>query len=127
MGADAAEILPDVFAVAVVNFSNEPNTLLQLRKTRPIGFGDIAVSTGLAGLTRTPMKFGAMFLDADLDGRVDFFTCNGHLEPDIAVAQAGHTYPQPAQFAKAFRRHRGQAPAAYRAQLLRARNGGPPA
>jgi hypothetical protein len=43
------------------------------------------------------MKFGAMFLDADLDGRPDFFTANGHLEPDIAAAQAGHTYPQPAQ------------------------------
>jgi AraC family transcriptional regulator, regulatory protein of adaptative response / methylphosphotriester-DNA alkyltransferase methyltransferase len=36
-------------------------------------------------------------------------------------------YRQPAQFAKAFRRHRGQAPAAYRADRMRARNGGPPA
>jgi hypothetical protein len=97
MGIDAAEILPDTFAVAVANFSNEPYTLLQLRHTSPIGFTDTAMSTGLAGPTRTPMKFGAMFLDADLDGRQDFFTANGHLEPDIASAQSGHTYSQPAQ------------------------------
>src|SRR5262249_32143755 len=97
MGIDAAEILPDAFAIAVANFSNEPNTLLQLRRNTPIGFSDTAVSTGLAGLTRSPMKFGAMFLDADLDGRPDLFTANGHLEPDIASAQAEHTYPQPAQ------------------------------
>jgi AraC family transcriptional regulator, regulatory protein of adaptative response / methylphosphotriester-DNA alkyltransferase methyltransferase len=35
-------------------------------------------------------------------------------------------YRQPAQFAKAFRRHVGQAPAAYRADRRRAHNGGPP-
>ncbi|HEV3438278.1 MAG TPA: CRTAC1 family protein [Gemmata sp.] len=97
MGIDAAEILPDIFAVAVVNFSNEPNTLLQLRHTTPLGFMDIAVSSGLAFPSRSPMKFGAMFFDADLDGRPDFFTCNGHLEPDIASAQVGQTYAQSAQ------------------------------
>jgi hypothetical protein len=97
MGTDAAEILPDTLAVAVVNFSNESNTLLQLRRAKPIGFTDTAVSTGLAGPSRAPMKFGAVFLDADLDGRPDFFTANGHLEPDIAAAQAGQTYAQAAQ------------------------------
>jgi hypothetical protein len=97
MGIDAAEILPDTFAVAVVNFSNESNTLLQLRRSNPIGFSDAAVSTGLAAPSRAPMKFGAVFLDADLDGREDFFTANGHLEPDIAAAQAGQTYAQAAQ------------------------------
>jgi AraC-like DNA-binding protein len=33
-------------------------------------------------------------------------------------------YRQPAQFAKAFRRHVGEAPAAYRAARMSARNGG---
>jgi hypothetical protein len=61
----------------------------------PPVFVDTAVSTGLAGPTRQPMKFGAMFLDADLDGRPDFFTANGHLEPDIAAV--GQAYRQPAQ------------------------------
>jgi hypothetical protein len=43
------------------------------------------------------MKFGALFVDFDRDGRPDLFTANGHLEPDIATAQPGQTYPQPAQ------------------------------
>ena len=43
------------------------------------------------------MKFGAVFADFDLDGAVDLFTCNGHLEPDIAIAQAGQTFKQPSQ------------------------------
>jgi hypothetical protein len=97
MGTDAAEILPDTLAVAVVNFSNEPNTLLQLRGAKPIRFVDTAATTGLAGPSRAPMKFGALFLDADLDGRPDFFTANGHLEPDIDAAQGGQTHAQSAQ------------------------------
>ena len=46
--------------------------------------------------------------------------------PTVREVAARVGYRQPAQFAKAFRRHRGQAPAAYRAQRRRSRNGGPP-
>ena len=97
MGIDSGDILPRGLAVVVANFSNEPDTLLHLRNADPIRFVDIAVSTGLAGLSRAPMKFGALFADFDLDGRPDLFTANGHLEPDIAAAQGGHSYAQPAQ------------------------------
>jgi hypothetical protein len=97
MGIDSADILPEHFAFAIANFSNEPNTLCQLRRTTPLGFTDIAVSSGLAGPSRAPMKFGTMFFDTRLDGHIDFFTCNGHLEPDITSAQSGQTYPQSAQ------------------------------
>jgi hypothetical protein len=44
-----------------------------------------------------PMKFGALFLDCDRDGRLDLFTANGHLEPDIRTAQPGQTHAQAAQ------------------------------
>lgn len=97
MGIDSAEILPSTFAIAIANFSNEPDTLLQRRDAKPLGFIDAAASTGLAGPSRVPMKFGALFFDADLDGRPDFLTVNGHLEPDISAAQAGQTYSQEAQ------------------------------
>ena len=69
-------------------------TLLRPRNDH---FSDTAVSTGLAAPSRAPMKFGAIFFDADLDGRPDFFTANGHLEPAIASAQAGQSYAQEAQ------------------------------
>jgi hypothetical protein len=92
MGIDAA----DEFIV-VANFSNEPNSLFKRIGEAPLRFTDAATEAGLAGPSRSPMKFGALFADFNLDGHVDLFTCNGHLEPDIAMAQAGQTYKQPAQ------------------------------
>jgi hypothetical protein len=97
MGIDAAEIHPGFFAVLIANFSDEPNSLFKLARTRPIQFHDAAEQAGLAAASRAPMKFGAVFLDYDLDGRLDLFTANGHLEPDIAAARPGQSYPQPAQ------------------------------
>jgi hypothetical protein len=97
MGVDAAEVLPDAFAVLVANFSNEPISLFRRTGTGPLRFADEAPEVGLAAASRHPMKFGALLFDADRDGRPDLFTANGHLEPDIATAQPGQTYPQRAQ------------------------------
>ena len=96
MGIDAAELLPDMFAVLVANFSNEPSSLFHRTGVGPLRFADEAPGIGLAVATRPPMKFGAVFFDADRDGRPDLFTANGHLEPDIATAQPGQSYAQPA-------------------------------
>ncbi len=97
MGVDAAELRPGAFGVAVANFSNEPTTLLTLTAAGPLAFRDTAAAAGLAGPSRGPMKFGAVFLDYDADGRPDLLTANGHLEPDIAAAVPGQTHPQAAQ------------------------------
>jgi hypothetical protein len=86
----------DCFAVTIGNFANEmtafyvslPGTLL---------FSDEAVSNGLGPNTRLQLTFGVFFFDADLDGRLDFFGANGHLEEDIAKVQASQTYEQPPQ------------------------------
>ncbi|MDB5313348.1 MAG: ASPIC/UnbV domain protein [Gemmataceae bacterium] len=94
MGVDAGELTPDTFAVVVANFTNEPNSLFRRVSTNPVRFVDVATETGLAGASRSPMKFGALFCDFDRDGRPDLFTCNGHLEPDIATAQPGQIYAQ---------------------------------
>ena len=96
MGIDAAELRPDLFAVLVANFSNEPSSLFRRTGVGPLRFADEAPEVGLAAVSRPPMKFGAVFFDADRDGRPDLFTANGHLEPDIATAQPGQTYPQSA-------------------------------
>jgi AraC family transcriptional regulator, regulatory protein of adaptative response / methylphosphotriester-DNA alkyltransferase methyltransferase len=58
-----------------------------------------------------------------MDRAAELLATNG---PTVREVAARVGYRQPAQFAKAFRRHLGQAPAMYRAQRLRARNGGPP-
>ena len=96
MGIDTSEVLPDRFSILVANFSNEPSSLFRRTGVSPLRFADEAPEVGLAAASRPPMKFGAVFFDADRDGRPDLFTANGHLEPDIATAQAGQTYQQSA-------------------------------
>ncbi len=97
MGIDSAELEPGKTSVLIANFSNEPNTLLAVRKTKPLLFQDNAMAWGLTAPSRGPMKFGALFLDYDLNGRLDLLTVNGHLEPDIALARPQQTQAEPAQ------------------------------
>jgi hypothetical protein len=97
MGIDYAEVRPGQSAAVIANFTNEPNTLLALTSGNPLLFRDTAMLAGLAGPSRGPMKFGALFLDYDLDGNNDLLTCNGHLEPDIALSLPNQSYAQPAQ------------------------------
>ena len=84
MGIDAGELSPGNFAAVVANFSNEPNSLFKRTGEKPTRFADVAAELGLAGPSRAPMKFGALLADFDRDGRLDLFTCNGHLKPDFA-------------------------------------------
>jgi hypothetical protein len=96
MGIDWGEYAPGKDALLIANFANEPDSFLT-SAVGPPHFTDRADEVGIAGPSRAPLKFGAFFFDYDLDGRPDLFTCNGHLEPDIARGQPGQTYPQPAQ------------------------------
>lgn len=102
MGIDYGEYLPGQYAAVIANFANEPDTFLRLRPAKPnaprdLIFSDLAVTNGLAGPSRTPLKFGAFFFDYDLDGRLDLLTCNGHIEPEIGKTQGGQSFAQQAQ------------------------------
>jgi enediyne biosynthesis protein E4 len=106
MGIDYGQILPNISAAIIANFANEPDTLLKLQPTAPptqpnqardLFFTDAALTYGLTGPSRTPLKFGAFFFDCDLDGRLDLLTCNGHIEPEIESVTGGNKYAQPAQ------------------------------
>lgn len=86
----------DDCGVVVGNFANEM-TALYVAPAGTASFTDEAVSTGLGPQTRLVLTFAVMFLDADLDGRLDLFCANGHLEEDIAKVQESQQYEQPAQ------------------------------
>ena len=97
MGIDEATWRPGRRAVAIGNFANEPDTFLSDDPAGPLLFADAALAVGVAGPSRTHLKFGLTFLDYDLDGRADLLTCNGHLEPEIAKVQVGQAYAQAPQ------------------------------
>ena len=98
MGIDTACFRnSDAVGIAIGNFATEMTALYVCQTPGaaiPI-FRDEAVSNGIGPVTRTDLKFGVLFLDADLDGRLDLFENNGHLEEDIKVVQASQQYEQP--------------------------------
>ncbi|MBP3960573.1 CRTAC1 family protein [Gemmata sp. G18] len=65
----------------VTNFYNQPNVLF--RNRGKMRFLEAATETGLAG-RRDRLGFGAVVLDANLDGRPDLAVANGHLHRDAA-------------------------------------------
>ena len=97
MGIDRGEYRPEQWAIAIGNYAGEPNTFLRLDIPERLQFVDVALTEGLALPSRRPLKFGLFFFDFDLDGLLDLFTCNGHLEPLIDQIQIGEEYPQAAQ------------------------------
>jgi len=84
-------------ALLIGNFADEPDTFLVQQRPPDLHLIDRAAVEGIAGPSRPLLKFGLFFFDFDLDGRLDFLTCNGHLEPDISRAQPDQIYAQPAQ------------------------------
>jgi hypothetical protein len=103
MGIDAAYYRNDgSLAVGVGNFANEMTAFYVLQndafqKDGTLIFKDTAVSIGVGPPSRVFLKFGLFFFDYDLDGRLDLFEANGHLENDISKVQESQTYEQPAQ------------------------------
>jgi hypothetical protein len=83
--------------IAIGNFANEMSALYVSQKNQ-LQFRDDAVSNGLGPATRLELTFGLFFFDADLDGRLDLFAANGHLEDQINRVQKTQFYAQPPHF-----------------------------
>ena len=97
MGVDVARFRDDdSLGVVIGNFANEM-TALYVDPYRSAAFSDEAVASGLGPQTRLLLTFGVLFLDADLDGRLDIACANGHLDEDIALVQESQRYEQPPQ------------------------------
>ena len=97
MGIDAARFTDDgKLGIAIGNFANEMTALYVGGATAGL-FTDESISWGVGPASRLPLKFGVLFLDWDLDGRLDLLSVNGHLEEEITKVQASQKYRQPAQ------------------------------
>ncbi len=97
MGIDVAPFRGNgAMAIAIGNFANEM-TALYVAKRGSLQFFDEAVSTGLGPSTRLELTFGVFYFDYDLDGRLDLFCSNGHLEEEINRVQPSQHYEQPPQ------------------------------
>ena len=97
MGIDAAYYRnDDEVGIGIGNFSNQMSSLYITADGQP-PFADEAILEGIGPASRLPLTFGLFFFDYDLDGRLDLFQANGHLETEISVVQSSVTYAQPAQ------------------------------
>lgn len=97
MGADAAHYRngPEL-GLAIGNFANEMTSLYVTQGAAP-PLMDEAIIEGIGPASRLALTFGLFFFDYDLDGRLDLFQANGHLEGDINRVQSSQHYRQPAQ------------------------------
>jgi hypothetical protein len=100
MGIDAAYYRDDgALGIAIGNFATEMSSLYV---SEPAGggmvyFSDQAITEGIGPVSREMLSFGLFFFDYDLDGRLDLFQTNGHLEEEINKVQPSQHYRQPSQ------------------------------
>ncbi len=96
MGVDSAYYKNDSdVAVVIGNFANEMTSFYVSRGSDV--FTDESIVSGVGPDSRRALSFGLQFFDADLDGRLDLVTANGHVEDDINTVQPSQRHAQPAQ------------------------------
>jgi len=83
-------------AISVGNFANEM-TSFYVNRTNMGFFTDEAVISGIGPQSRLALSFGLFFFDYDLDGRLDLFQTNGHVENEINKVQSAQNYAQKSQ------------------------------
>src|SRR5215510_7807116 len=94
MGVDAADYDRSGFPSAMIsNFSNQ---MLALYHNEGNGlFVDEAPRSAVGRASLLTLGFGCFFFDYDLDGWLDIFVANGHIESDIERIQNRIKYAQP--------------------------------
>ena len=97
MGIDASYIGSEHFlAIAIGNFANEM-TSFYVRRGQSDLFSDDAIVSGIGAPSRATLTFGVLFADFDLDGKDEFLSLNGHVEPEINRVQSSQQFKQPPQ------------------------------
>ena len=94
MGIDAADIYNNGgTAIAIGNFNNE-KTAFFYAKPGDAYFTDRADRVQIGNVSYRSLTFGVLFFDCDLDGALDLFCVNGHIEPDVLRYQQHTPYAQ---------------------------------
>jgi hypothetical protein len=100
MGVAAGDYDGDgAFDLAATYFENEPNGLY--RQSTGLHFETAGAQSVVSRASRPALGWGTEFLDADLDGRLDWVVVNGHLSPELVqMRRPGRTfgYAQPPLF-----------------------------
>ena len=97
MGIDASDFRNDgSVGIGVGNFATEMSSLY-VKEDDLLLFSDQAINEGIGPVSRQMLSFGLFFFDYDLDGRLDLFQTNGHLEEEINKVQPSQHYRQPSQ------------------------------
>jgi hypothetical protein len=108
MGIDAADYDGSGRESLVIgNFSNE--MLALYRNLGRTVFLDDAPVAGIGHPSLLTLAFGCFFFDFDLDGALDIFVANGHVEDEINRVQPNVTYAQPPHLFRGIGRGRFQA------------------
>ena len=98
MGVDVADFDNSGSAgIVITNFDNEMIALY--RQSRGGSYTDAALESGVGRPSRSSLGFGCLFLDANLDGRLDLLAVNGHIDEtvrnirsNVGYAQAPHLF-----------------------------------
>ena len=97
LGLDVAHYSNDQrLGVAIGNFANEMTSFYVNTAGMDV-FSDDAIVVGIGAATRKVLTFGLFFFDVDNDSRIDLFSVNGHIEPEITTVQASQSYEQEPQ------------------------------
>jgi hypothetical protein len=94
MGVDAADY--DRSGRPHVLVSNFQNQMLALYRNEGNGlFTDVAPASPVGRVSMTTLGFGTFFFDYDLDGWLDVFATNGHIEESVTAVQPKVQFKQP--------------------------------